>query len=75
MPPCVALRDEIKVPGWYIWRSSADRYWACRTGQVHWWDRPRDPAWAMCVDADTEDELRAELAEQRKLDAKAGPAA
>jgi hypothetical protein len=75
--PCLSdATDEIarikkEFPGWYPWRSSACRWWACRAGDVHWWDQPRDPDWAMCVDADTEEGLRCELAQQCKLDLKA----
>jgi hypothetical protein len=66
-----AERTEIEqVEGWHVWRSQSGRFWACRTGNVHWWDKPRESGWSMCVDADTEHDLRAELTRQRDLDRK-----
>jgi hypothetical protein len=52
-------------PAWHPWRSSAGRWWAVRrTGTA-----PASPPaeWAMTVDGDTADELRAALAGQEEL--------
>jgi hypothetical protein len=58
-------------PGWHVWRSSAGRWWATRTGTVL---RREDlgAGRVMTVDADDLESLRSELANQSKLD-RAGP--
>lgn len=58
---------EAEFPGWHIWRSSAGRWWATRTGLV----LRRDELGAgrvMTVDADDEAGLREQLATQANLD-------
>ena len=52
-------------PGWQPWRSSAGRWWAVRRSRA----APARPPveWAMTVDADTAEELRAALAGQEGL--------
>ena len=50
-------------PAWHVWRSQAGRWWATRLGHI----RPsagRDADYAMTLDADTADGLRAALAAQ-----------
>ena len=50
-------------PAWHVWRSQAGRWWAARLGHI----RPsagRDADYAMTLDADTADGLRAALAAQ-----------
>jgi hypothetical protein len=57
-----------QFPGWSSWRSSAGRLWATRCGPS-----PRVPAGgSMTVSGDDEDELRAELARQEVIAARAG---
>jgi hypothetical protein len=57
-----------QFPGWSSWRSSAGRLWATRCGPS-----PRVPAGgAMTVSGDDEAELRAELARQEVIAARAG---
>ena len=51
---------EADFPGWHVWRSSAGRWWATRTGagalqRCSAGDLP------MTVDADDEDQMRAVL--------------
>ncbi len=58
---------ETEFPGWHIWRSSAGRWWATRTGLV----LRREDLGAgrfMTVDADDENDLRDQLATQSGLD-------
>jgi hypothetical protein len=55
-----------QVPGWHIWRSDAGRWWATRLVSEGA-DRGHEARWAMTVDADTADELRAELKLQDEL--------
>lgn len=57
-----AQRQDIS-DGWKAWRSSAGRYWATRTrNRVK---PPGAPAeWALTVDGDTPEDLRAEIARQ-----------
>jgi hypothetical protein len=57
-----------QFPQWQPWRSDGGRFYATRTGPT-----PRVPAGgAMTVDGDTSDELRAELARQEVIAARAG---
>jgi hypothetical protein len=58
---------EAEFPGWHIWRSSAGRWWATRTGTVV---RREDlgTGRVMTVDADDENGLRDQLAAQVRLD-------
>jgi hypothetical protein len=48
-------------PGWRVWRSSAGRWWATRTGAGAP-GKCRDGDLPMTVDADSEGQLRAVLA-------------
>jgi hypothetical protein len=58
---------EAEFPGWHIWRSSAGRWWATRTGTV---PRREDlgTGRVMTADADDESALRDQLAVQMSLD-------
>jgi hypothetical protein len=57
-----------QFPRWEPWRSDAGRLWATRTGPA-----PAVPAGgAMTVSGDDADELRAELAAQEVIAARAG---
>ena len=57
-----------QFPRWRPWRSDAGRLWATRCGPS-----PRVPAGgAMTVSGDDADELRAELARQEVIAARAG---
>ena len=58
---------ESEFPGWHIWRSSAGRWWATRTGSVL---RREDLSTGrvMTLDADDERGLRDQLANQVTLD-------
>ena len=58
---------ETEFPGWHIWRSSAGRWWATRTGLVLRRDE-LGTGRVMTVDADDEDSLRGQLAAQAVLD-------
>jgi hypothetical protein len=63
----VAADIEARFPGWHVWRSSADRWWATRTGAI----LHRDELGAgrvMTVDADDPQALRAQLERQSLLD-------
>ncbi len=58
---------ETRFPGWHIWRSSAGRWWATRTGTV----LSREDLGAgrvMTMDADEPQALRAQLERQSRLD-------
>jgi len=58
---------EAEFPGWHVWRSSAGRWWATRTGSV----LRRDELGAgrvMTVDADDVRALRDQLLLQARLD-------
>jgi hypothetical protein len=58
---------EAEFPGWHIWRSNADRWWATRTGTV----LRREglgTGRVMTVDADDPDTLRDQLIAQATLD-------
>ena len=58
---------EAEFPGWHIWRSNADRWWATRTGTV----RRREglgTGRVMTLDADDEGALRDQLSAQASLD-------
>ena len=50
---------EADFPGWHVWRSSAGRWWATRTGAGAQWER--GSLVPMTVDADDEDSMRAAL--------------
>jgi hypothetical protein len=58
---------EAEFPGWHIWRSSAGRWWATRTGLVL---RREDlgTGRVMTLDSDDEPGLRDQLAAQATLD-------
>jgi hypothetical protein len=58
---------EAEFPGWHIWRSNADRWWATRTGAVL---RRQDlgTGRVMTVDADDPSALRDQLIVQASLD-------
>jgi hypothetical protein len=58
---------EAEFPGWHIWRSNADRWWATRTGPV---PRREDLGTrrVMTVDADDPSALRDQLIVQASLD-------
>ena len=58
---------EAEFPGWHIWRSSAGRWWATRTGTVL---RREDlgTGRVMTVDADDASALRDQLTAQASLD-------
>jgi hypothetical protein len=63
----VAAEIEAGNPGWHVWRSNADRWWATRTGTV----LDRDDLGAgrvMTLDADDAQALRAQLERQSLLD-------
>ena len=58
---------EAEFPGWHIWRSSAGRWWATRTGIVpHREDLGTGRV--MTADADDASALRDQLAVQASLD-------
>ena len=58
---------EAEFPGWHIWRSSAGRWWATRTGSVL---RREDlgTGRVMTLDSDDEGGLRDQLVAQATLD-------
>jgi len=56
-----------EFPGWRIWRSSAGRWWATRTGSVLQREA-LGTGRVMTVDADDEQSMRQELAAQARLD-------
>jgi hypothetical protein len=58
---------EAEFPGWHVWRSSAGRWWATRTGAVL---RREDlgTGRVMTVDADDMSALRHQLLGQARLD-------
>ena len=58
---------EAEFPGWHIWRSSAGRWWATRTGTV---PRREDlgTGRVMTLDADDASALRGQLTGQASLD-------
>jgi hypothetical protein len=58
---------EAEFPGWRIWRSSAGRWWATRTGSVLK-QEALGTGRVMTVDADDEQSMRKELAAQARLD-------
>jgi hypothetical protein len=63
---------EARFPGWHVWRSSAGRWWATRTGTV----LRRDDLGVgrvMTMDADDVRALRAQLEQQSHLDRAARP--
>jgi hypothetical protein len=63
---------EAGFPGWHVWRSSAGRWWATRTGTV----LRRDDLGVgrvMTTDADDALALRAQLERQTRLDRAAQP--
>jgi hypothetical protein len=63
---------EAAFPGWHIWRSSAGRWWATRTGSVL---RREDlgTGRVMTLDADDETDLSNQLATQTTLDRELEP--
>jgi hypothetical protein len=66
----LAARLEAHFPGWHVWRSSAGRWWATRTGTV----LRRDDLGVgrvMTMDADDVQALRAQLERQTRLDSAA----
>jgi len=58
---------EAEFPGWHIWRSSAGRWWATRTGFVLRREN-LGTGRVMTLDADDEPDLRAQLTTQATLD-------
>jgi hypothetical protein len=63
----IVAEMEEQFPGWHVWRSSAGRWWATRTGTV----LDRDDIGAgrvMTMDADDPQALRAQLERQSRLD-------
>jgi hypothetical protein len=62
---------EAEFPGWHIWRSSAGRWWATRTGSVLRRDA-LGTGRVMTVDADDDASLRAQLATQASMDSELG---
>jgi len=66
-----AAHASVEFPGWHPWVSSGGRCWATRKGS-----RPADPPgwWAMTVDADDPQGLRAEITQQEQHAVQAGAA-
>jgi hypothetical protein len=62
---------ETEFSGWHVWHSNAGRWWATRTGSVLRRD-DLGTGRVMTIDADDEPGLRAELANQARLDLEAG---
>jgi hypothetical protein len=62
---------EAQFPRWHIWRSSAGRWWATRTGAVL---RREDlgAGRVMTLDADDAKSLRTQLLTQSRLDRETG---
>ncbi len=58
---------EAEFPGWHIWRSSAGRWWATRTGLVVRQEN-LGTGRVMTLDADDEADLRRQLTAQDGLD-------
>jgi hypothetical protein len=58
---------EAEFPGWHIWRSSAGRWWATRTGFVLRREN-LGTGRVMTLDADDEPDLRRQLTAQDGLD-------
>jgi hypothetical protein len=58
---------EAEFPGWHIWRSSAGRWWATRTGPVLRREN-LGTGRVMTVDADDPGALRDQLTVQASLD-------
>ena len=58
---------EAEFPGWHIWRSSAGRWWATRTGFVLRQEN-LGTGRVMTLDADDEPDLRRQLTAQDGLD-------
>jgi hypothetical protein len=63
----VAADIEARFPGWHVWRSSADRWWATRTGTILHSD-DLGAGRVMTIDADDPQALRAQLERQSLLD-------
>jgi hypothetical protein len=62
-----AAQLEAEFPGWHIWRSSAGRWWATRTGLVPHRD-DLGTGRVMTLDADDDTGLRDQLTRQAALD-------
>jgi hypothetical protein len=62
-----ASGEDDLFPGWHIWRSSAGRWWATRTGTVVRREN-LGTGRVMTLDADDEISLREQLAAQTRLD-------
>jgi hypothetical protein len=62
-----ASGEDTAFPGWHIWRSSAGRWWATRTGTVVRREN-LGTGRVMTLDADDEISLREQLAAQTRLD-------
>jgi len=58
---------EAEFPGWHVWRSSAGRWWATRTGTVLRREE-LGTGHVMTVDADDMNALRNQLLSQARLD-------
>lgn len=58
---------ESEFPGWHVWRSTAGRWWATRTGSVLRRD-DLGTGRVMTLDADDADSLRNQLRTQIRLD-------
>ena len=63
---------ETEFPGWHIWRSSAGRWWATRTGSVLRREA-LGTGRVMTLDADDERGLCDQLATQATLDSELEP--
>ncbi|GAA3448167.1 hypothetical protein [Planomonospora venezuelensis] len=64
----VILQDlQAAFPGWCIWRSSAGRLWATRTGR-HLTDAELDRGLCRTIDADDVPELAQHLRDQEGLE-------
>jgi hypothetical protein len=61
-------RIEQDYPAWHVWLSQAGRWWATRLGHARppAGQNPRDPQFAMTLDADTAAKLREALEFQRR---------
>jgi hypothetical protein len=64
----LAAQLAVEFPGWHIWRSSAGRWWATRTGLVLRREE-LGTGRVMTLDADDAKALREQLTIQANLDA------